>query len=262
MTQHSLAIRGGRRCRIWLCALLLCTAPCMAHDIRTAAPMGTEPKFQDADAPAHGIVGICIDILRAMERLDPRIKFSGDQTWLPLTRIYQELASGVEDASCGFAHTADRDRNFDYIGPPLYTIDYRLMVRMDDTVSINSWDDVRKLGANGVVLANRGFSATNVLEGLGGITVDAQSNSPLLNLQKLIAGRGRFFMHRGPGIQRYLARAGVADKVKILPTVMYSTQLYFVTSKHIDPQLKERLTRALIQLDKSGQLASLVRRWE
>jgi ABC-type amino acid transport substrate-binding protein len=241
--------------------LLAAAAPTeQAILLRTAAQEGTEPKFI-ADGEDR-IVGLCIDIMRAVEQIDPGLRFVGDQRWKPLIRAYSELASGQEDVQCAVQRSPDRERKFHFLGPPLYTIEYHFLARINDRVEIHSWDDVRKLAPNGVVLINRGFAAGDILAALGGIDIDASSTNPQLNLNKLIAGRGRLYFHRGPGLQKLLERSGTADKVRILPQVMYSAKLYFATSKQLDSRVSARLASALFQLEKSGELERMMRKWD
>jgi hypothetical protein len=37
------------------------------------------------------MVGLCIDIMRAIEQIDPGLRFVGHQRWKPLIRAYSEL---------------------------------------------------------------------------------------------------------------------------------------------------------------------------
>jgi polar amino acid transport system substrate-binding protein len=228
--------------------------------LRTAAQEGTEPKF--IAAGKDRIVGLCIDFMRAVEQVDPGLRFVGDQHWKPLIRAYSELANGHEDVQCAVQRSAEREHKFHFLGPPLYTIEYHFLARVNDKVTIQTWDDVRNLAPNGVVLINRGFAAGDILAALGGIEIDASSTNPELNLQKLIAGRGRLYFHRGPGLQKLLDRSGTADKVKILPQVMFSAKLYFATSRQLDSRVSERLANALFQLEKKGELERLMRKWD
>jgi glutamate/aspartate transport system substrate-binding protein len=242
-------------------ALLLCGMAVAATEIRTAAQFGTEPKFQ-TDERTGAVLGICIDIMHAVERQDPSLKFTGHQHWQPLTRIYYGLDHGTQDASCGLSHSPERDRKYSYVGPALFTIRYHLIARIDDPVVIANWDDVRKLEPDGVVLANRGFAGVTMLENAGVRQIDAGAGSPQLNVQKLLARRGRLFFHRGPGLQAILDRTGYGSKVRILPAEMASSPLYFVVGKHVDPGLIERLRIALLALEKNGELERIARSWE
>jgi polar amino acid transport system substrate-binding protein len=261
---------GGTRLRRWTygvaCCMPLLYLPASAATpsdlivLRTAAQEGTEPKF--IAAGKDHIVGLCIDIMRAVEQIDPGLRFVGDQRWKPLIRAYSELASGQEDVQCAVQRSTEREQKFHFLGPPLYTIEYHFIARINDNVTIHNWDDVRRLAPKGVVLINRGFAAGDILSALGGIEVDASSTNPQLNLQKLIAGRGRLYFHRGPGLQKLIERSGAADKVKILPQVMYSAKLYFATSNLVEAGTNERLASALFQLEKKGELERLMRKWD
>ncbi|RZT08904.1 amino acid ABC transporter substrate-binding protein, PAAT family (TC 3.A.1.3.-) [Duganella sp. CF402] len=228
--------------------------------LRTAAQEGTEPKFMAAGK--NHIVGLCIDIMRAIEQLDPGLRFVGDQKWKPLIRAYSELETGIEDVQCAVQRTAEREKRFNFIGPALFSIEYHFLVRSNDPIEIHSWDDVRKLAPNGVVLVNRGFAAGDILAAMGGIEVDASSTHQELNLQKLIAGRGRLYFHRGPGLQKLLERTDTTSKVKILPQVMYSAKLYFATNKQLDGKIADRVAGALFTLEKKGDLERLMRKWD
>ncbi|WP_229262185.1 substrate-binding periplasmic protein [Duganella guangzhouensis] len=255
-------MNGMRRLLVMACCLplLAAAAPIVPIELRTAAQEGTDPKF--IHAGKDRIVGLCVDILRAVEQTDPGLRFVGDQRWKPLIRAYSELESGIEDVQCAVQHTPEREARFRFIGPALYTIAYHFLVRRNDNLVINNWDDVRKLAPNNVVLVNRGFAAGDILKELGGFEVDASSTSPELNLQKLIAGRGRLYFHRGPGLPKLLERTGTADKVKILPQAMYSAKLYFAASKHLDHKIADRVASALYVLERKGELERLMRKWD
>ncbi|TFW14918.1 substrate-binding periplasmic protein [Duganella callida] len=252
--------RRGWLAAAWCCVSLAHAAPpAPPIQLRTAAQEGTEPKFVPA---GDRITGLCIDIMRAVERVDPGLRFVGDQRWKPLIRAYSELETGVEDVQCAIQRTPEREKRFNYIGPPLLNIDYHFLVRADDHIVINGWNDVRKLGPDDVVLISRGFAAAEILAAISNLHVDASAAQQELNLQKLLAGRGRLYFHRGPGLHQLLERTGTADKIKILPQVMYSAKLYFAASKQLDSRVSERLARALFALEKKGELERLVRKWD
>lgn len=234
--------------------------PSAAIVLRTVAQEGTEPKFilEGKDR----VSGLCIDLMRAIEQADTGLRFSGEQQWEPLVRAYAELASGVHDVQCAVQRTAEREQKFHFIGPALYNAEYFFLARMQDNVVIRNWDDVRRLAPDGVVLVNRGYASADMLAALGGIEVDASSSNSQLNLQKLIAGRARLYFHRSPGLRGMIERSGAAGKVRILPQVMHSAKLYFAVSKKLDSGIASRLERALFQLEKSGELARLVHKWD
>ncbi len=249
------ALLVAASCTPWLVAAA--EAPVQ---LRTAAQEGSEPKFI-ADGQER-IGGLCIDLMRAVEQIDPGLRFVGDQQWKPLIRVNAELANGTEDVACALQRTPLREQLLNFIGPPLYTIDYHFLVRSDDNVTINHWDDIRKLGPETVVLVNRGYAAGEILAAMGTFKVDASSPRAELNLHKLIIGRGRLYFHRGPGLHKLLERTGTAGQVTILPQVMYSAKLYFATSRQVDRKISERLAKALYVLEKKGELERLMRKWD
>ena len=251
----------GNRLGLLACALLLSGASVAATEVRVAAQVGTEPKFQ-TDPRTGAVGGICIDIMRAVERVEPSLHFTGQEHWQPLPRIYFAMDHGTQDAACGLSHSPERDAKYRFVGPPLFTIRYHLVARKDDPVEISNWDDLRKLGADGIILANRGFAGVTILEDAGVHLIDASATSPQLNVQKLVAHRGRLFFHRNPGLQALLDRTGYGDKVRILPVEMARSQLYFVVGRHVAVDVVERLRAALQVLEKNGELEGIARSWE
>lgn len=242
------------------CLLLPPAAGAEPVVLRVAAQEGTEPKFI-ADGKDR-IIGLCVDIFRAIERIDPGLVFVGDQQWMPLIRAYHEVAVQQRDALCGVQRTEEREQRYVYLDPPLFSIHYMLLARTGDDVAIRDWDDVRKLGKDGVVLGNRGYATTDFLIAQGGLQIDASATSPAMNVQKLVAGRGRFFLHRAPGLARLIASAGATGKVRILPTVMSTAQLYMVMGRHIDPAVVARVRGAIEQMERTGELARLLKKWD
>ncbi|HEX7987956.1 MAG TPA: ABC transporter substrate-binding protein [Duganella sp.] len=247
------------------CWLLLAAVPAPAAtgpvvSLRVAAQAGTDPKF--IDAGDGRIIGVCIDIFRTIERIDPGLVFIGDQQWLPLVRAHSEVVNHQHDALCAIQRTPEREVQYNYIDLPLLPLRFQLLARADDPVVIRNWEDVRRLGANGVILTNRGFGTTEALERIGGLRFSASAADPLNNLQKLVARRGRFFLHRGPGLKSFIQRSGYGGKVKILPQVMYQTETYMALGTHVDPAVAARVRHAVEQMERTGELARLLKKWD
>ena len=248
---------------MWFLCCLLLTPGSQAQNIvtlRVAAQNGTEPKFIDA---GNGrVIGLCIDIFRTIERIDPGLVFSGDQQWLPLIRAVSEVATRQHDLACAIQRSPERERQLLFLDPVIVQLQYLLVARADDQLVVNNWDDVRALGERGVVLVNRGFTTPEYLGQVGGLHVSASATDPATNLQMLAARRGRFYLHRNPGLKALIARTGMAGKVKILPHVMYQNPTYIAMGKHVDPAVVARVRHALEQMVRTGELARIVRKWE
>lgn len=231
-------------------------------DIRTAAQIGTEPKYiAQPQQRKSAIAGLCIDINRAIERIEPSLRFVGDQDWQPTTRLEAEMTSGSLDAACGLSRTKERERRFIYIEPPLFSVKYFLVARADDEVQINNWDDVRRLGDDGSILMVHGFGPVARLKELGGLLIDDGATDSKTNLMKLLAGRGRFYYHRSPGIQVEIRKAGVEGKVKILPVTMDRQAFHMVLGKRVAAEPVEKIRKAVLVLERSGELKRLLDKW-
>jgi len=229
-----------------------------AHaDIRTAAQIESDPKFvKDGNA----VTGICIDVMRAVEKIDPAIKFVGDQAWLPLARIENLLGSSELDAACGLQKNKDREAKFNFPATALFPVNWMLAVRANDDVKVASWDDVKKLGAEGTILVNFGSGAVKRLESVGGLKLDSGGKTNPDNLTKLAEGRGRFFYYRTPGFVAELK--SYPGKFKILPTVMDTANFYMMFGKHVPAATVEKFDKALAQMEKQGALVKIEAKWD
>lgn len=264
-TSTSAGTSARRQLRRWLFSLCTCLLLCplqaaqAASMIRTAAQEASEPKFISITVDGKPAVGgICIDIMRAIEAIEPAIKFTGDQEWLPLAR----MQSNQMDAICGLLYTKERALKYEYVDIPLFSVSYMLVVRADDEIQVSDWDDIRKLGSEGVILSMHNFAINDYLKNLGGLQLDTTAVSSRSNLNKLLARRGRFYCHRSPGIVAEIRKAGLEGKVRILPKVMLKEQLYMVLSKNLGSEQIKRIKTAITQLDSQGILARLFEKYQ
>lgn len=249
---------------IFVGSLCLCCTHLVfgATEIRTVAQYASEPKFVAVDTNGgNAIGGLCIDILRAIERVDPTLKFVGDQTWQPLPRIEAGLANGRLDAFCALLPEDSAEAKYTFIEPPVMTVNFYLVARADDDVQIANWDDVRKLGKQGVILAINGIGILRKLREEGGLQIDAGTYTAKGNLEKLLAGRGRFYYRRSPGLETEIRTAGMTGKVKILPAIMQSEQWYMALSKTIPADTADRIRKAIGTLKTRGELEKIQNKW-
>jgi polar amino acid transport system substrate-binding protein len=246
------------------CTLFAWTAPTPAQIMLHTAPQETStPKF--IPPPRGGtlaIGGFCIDIMHAIEHADPGIHFVLDPEWQSLARMEAGLETGKLDASCAMLRNDAREGKMRFLEPPLLVAKFYLAVRADDDVTVRSWDDVRRLGNDGVVLTIAGHGTLKKLQAFGGLKIDSGAKDPATNLQKLLAGRGRFFYHRSPGIREEILSAGLEGRIKLLPAPMDTQPLYMTVSKKLQPEKAERLQKAIMQISGSGELKKLLKKWE
>lgn len=251
----------------WRHALLVLlfsvSLPAMAGVIiRTAAQESSEPKYiaihHDGKA---AIGGICVDIFRAIEKRFPEIKFQGDQTWMPRLRIDANFLDNRIDAICGVQNIDRNTSQYKLLSTPLFSVDYLLAVRADDPIDIDSWDDIRALGDDGTILVIRGFGITDILTNLGGLKIDYGATSSLSNLRKLLAGRGRFYCHRSPGIKTSIKHAGFEKQIRLLDRPKLSEKFYMGLRKNLPENHLKMIEEALVALQKSGELKRIFDRY-
>lgn len=251
----------------FLLALLLCIACSGAafseetFVVRTAAQDASEPKYVAQLFNGKKVAtGFCVDLMRAIERSDRRIHFTGDQDWEPVTRLEADIQVGALDVACGLQRNSARMEHYRYLEPAVFSVRYFLVARADDPVKVSSWDDVRALGADGIVLINRGV-LTPKMRALAGIKYDDGIISGKANLQKLLIGRGRFFLYRTPGLQEEILAAGASGKVRICSNAMFREDFYMVISKNAPAGMVVALNNALKNLAGTGELARLQQLW-
>jgi len=235
-------------------ALLAAMAVMGAHSapLRTAAQENA-PKYQiGLDGK---MTGICVEIMEAISVIDPGLVFSGQESFIPLRRIEQDLASGGIDVFFGFAKTKEKEALYRYIDLPLYSVKKVLAARKTDAVSIGSFEDVKKL-ADGIVLAAAGTASAEQAKSLG-VKVDDGAATPEANLAKLVHGRGRFYFHTDIAISEAAKRAGLADGIKILPFVYSEEGQYLAVSKSLPEPIFSRLEKALHAIAANGALARI-----
>lgn len=240
---------------------VLCFAAMAAQalELKTRGQDETEPKFM---VTSGKVSGSCVEIFRAIEKTDPELHIVGDQDMVPLKRLEMMLDAKDADIACGLVHNAERDKKFVFIDPPLFQVNNVLIVRADDLVSVGSWDDVRKLGTDGLVLGNAGRGPVAKLKKMEGVLVDDSAKGTEQNLQKLMLGRGRFFYHRTPGAMSEIRQAKLEGKVKVLPVALSSDDYLMMLGRHVPAATASRLTAALNKLKASGELKAIADRWK
>jgi glutamate/aspartate transport system substrate-binding protein len=157
-----------------------------AYPVRLMAQEGIAPKWIMYDDHAEGI---CPDIVAALERAEPRLRFYGFAQGRALPAIDAGLASGEVQAACALIDSTRRRAGARAVGKPLYMVRHRLAGRADDNVQVDAVADLVRMRA----LVNVAPSSAMV-ERLrtAGVVVDESSGDSLVMLRKVLAGHGRF----------------------------------------------------------------------
>jgi len=207
--------------------------------------------------------GICVEIIRALQKLDPSLQFNGLERALPLKRVAQELAGDQLDLFFSMIDTPDRVQlGIDFLDAPvLYESRHQVAVRADDDVVVSSFNDIRQLGAQGQILVTHGTAYVEFLATQPGLRVSKLALSNSQNLKMLLHGRGRFFYHAGSTLRSQIALEGLEDRVRVLPAVFKADAQRLAFSPRLPPAWRERVVLALRQLERSGALQRLRERY-
>ncbi len=98
----------GARLLAPLALALLCAPAAVAgQPLRIAVQENSAPKYLAQLQTANAAEGICPDVLRAIERQDPSVRFVFEPLFQPLKRIEHGMALADTDANC-LADNAER----------------------------------------------------------------------------------------------------------------------------------------------------------
>jgi glutamate/aspartate transport system substrate-binding protein len=238
--------------RPWLVLLALPGVFALAHaqplEVRIAGQEALMPKWVHL---RNRVAGICPDILMAVERVEPRLHFSGYRQSRSLPGIEMGLENGSLDAACGLAPSKRREAIGQAAGPAIYTVRHRLAARASDDADIHSVQDLVRLDP--LVVAQRGAVFTEELRAVG-VRIDDATDDNGVNLRKMLAGHGRLVDMNELTLQHYLRDAALAQRVRILPAVLKEEPNYFWVSHKADPGIARLLGQALEKLRQSGEL--------
>lgn len=237
---------------------LLCTA---IHAL--AAPVTVQVMAQDSLPPKWinnegQPEGVCPDILAAMERAEPQLHFAGSENFRSIPVIEKGLETGQLGAACALLDTPQRQRIARRSARPLYMVRHRIAAAADDSVAVNSLQDLVRLQAP--VATSRGAGYADQLRKLG-LTVDESTGDNLVNLKKVIAGHDRFFYMNDQTMSWLLRKYELQDKVRVLPVTLKEEPIYFWISRKTPPATARLMESALDKIHASGELARISERW-
>lgn len=240
-----------------LCALLAAALPAQAQQtvLRVMAQESIAPKWIMKGRHAEGL---CPDILAALEKTEPRLRFTGTSEARSVPLIEKELEAGNLDVACALLDTAHRQEIAQIVGKPLYSVRHRIAAAIGDTAVVNGYDDLVKL--NPLINTSRGAGYTDQLRALG-LQVDDSTGDNALNLRKILAGHGRFMYMNQLTLNWFIKSGHLQDKIRILPVVFKEEPVYFWVSRKAPPATVRLVDDALGRLSASGELARIYERW-
>jgi len=219
----------------------------------------TPPKYIITEN--GNVEGLCIEIMRALEKTDPQIQFSLDR-FMPFSRVMDELRSGVIDVYIGGAWTEEREKIYIYLQPPIYDVDLIMAVRSDDTVDVDSFDEIRSLEGDKTILSLFGTTSSKYILAQDGLKVDNDGKSLEENLDKLLYPRARFFFYHDLSLNYIVKQDAYKDKVRLLPH-SYKHHSHYIVFSPMTPKSKVMMVQAaLTKISESGELAAIVKKYK
>lgn len=238
----------------WLLGTLLSVAaPAQELALRTVQQSGSLVKY-DAEGGSQR-PGLCLEILRAVERLDPGLRFIGLEQQVPLKRVERLLAEGQVDAFFCLLKSPEREKLWRYAAVPLYTIRHVVMQRADDPRTPESLAELATWGREKPVLVTRGTALARHLQAAGVAISEVGSEREALRM--LTLGRADAIYGQDINLQRYLTDSPIGERMKISRQAFFEEAQYLALRADLPAALEERLTQALRKLEKDGTLRQL-----
>ena len=194
--------------------MILFGLPAGALNLRTASQSGSEPKYMLVNG---NVTGLEVEIIKAVQQADPSIRITGLERFIPFKRLKQETEIGNLDCFFGFSYNEERAKTFWFIQPPLYMLEYKMVMRADDPFEPKDFDDIRSLGNDGVILSLYGTAGTKILENQGGLIIDDGGKTLPALLKKLESKRGRFIFYQSFGTLYTIKKNGSGKDVSVDP---------------------------------------------
>ncbi len=242
---------------VLLCLSLAAAAADQPMEIRTLSQEGYTGKFNYAN-PARP--GMMVEIMHALEQLDPGVRFSGLEVLASVKRIEHELEFGGVDVFFGLSKSDSRSAKFVFVDPPLYQATYQFAVRAEDSVNIASMDDFNVAANDGIVLANSSESNLDYLKSHR-LSIDASGTNTVVNCRKLMAGRGRYYFASTLSLVEEIKVQKWAGNIRLLPPKFLPANVYALFSRQAPIAMVDRVHAGLTALERSGELKRIFHKY-
>ena len=229
-----------------------------AFTLKTASQHSPPKYFKIQN---NKVAGICIDIIHAIEKFNPNIHFIGYNKFLPFKRLQIYLENGKIDIFFGMRKTLRREKKYFFINVPLYKLNYVLVARRNDNISIESIENIEKLKNKGTILSIFGTAASKFLHSINGLKIDDTAKSPSQLLKMLLYKRGRFAFYHDLGLKYSINKLHLKNKVEILPKSFLSYNHYAAVSKKIPLKKIIIVKNTLRILESKGILKNIYQKY-
>lgn len=225
--------------------------------LRTVQQASSIVKYDPEGGPQRP--GICLEVLRAVERVDPGLRFTGLEQLMPLRRVERMLGEGQLDVFFCLLRSPERERQWRYVPIPLYTVRHVIVQRLDDSRFVDSMLDLATMSQVKPVLVTRGTVLARKLD-IAGVNL-SEVSSEREALQMLTLGRTDAIYGQDVNLLRHIRDARLGDRVRLGRTVFQEEAQYLTVRSDLPAPLVERLTEALRRLEHDGVLRQLAEKY-
>lgn len=228
-----------------------------AMTLRSNSQEGIDFKYKHED-PVHE--GLCAEVAQLMAK-KTKIDLTGLATEKTLLKIQTDLSLKKIDIFFCMLEDETRTSTIDFLRPAIFSENLVFLARKDDPVTIHSWDQVRELKDNTILLV-RGTAYVNYLKKVPGLRLDDGGNSVSTNLKKLINKRGRFIVASEPSLRTAIESEGLKNQVRILPWILRVEGQYIAVRKDLPPDLKMMLSKSLEELRHTDEYKKILEKYQ
>ena len=240
-----------------LAAFLCLAAPAQEVRLRTVQQAGATVKYDPEGAPRKP--GLCIEILRAVETLEPSLRFTGLDRLMPLKRVERLLAEGQVDAFFCLLKSPEREKQWRYAPVPLYVIRHVVVQRADDARQFDTLAQLAAASRAKRVLVMRGTAIARHLLQAGVAIAEVASEHEAL--QMLTMGRADLIYGQDINLRHHIAHGHLGDRMKVGSTVFQEEPQFLALRADLPAAVEEKLTQALRKLERDGLLRQLTEKY-
>ncbi len=239
-------------------AMLLTASNVQGFEI-SVAYQNIAPKYIMSDTGVAG--GVCVEILSALEVVNPEIHFSEPKFFTPIKRIMHGLQEGSLMAFCGAAFGKERAKKILYSDTPLYSVSTLLAVSKKNTRVYSSIGDLKSdLNLRFNSIANTSTHKRLVKSGFNMSkhylkTVEQGLGIALLN-------KGDVFAYHSLGLEFVVGKNEKWNGLKLLPFSLRNYEHWIVFNKQIRKEHLRAINAGLKELRDKKILEKIVLKYQ
>ena len=212
------------------------------------------PKYILSDGK---MTGLCIDVLKALEKESGLSIGANDDEFTPFNRLQLNLELGKVDLFAGMKKTEARSKYARFLEPPIYSVNSVIAVRTNDHPPVQTIEDV--FGQT-VMVPGGSATAKHIRDTYPNITVD-EGGDVFTCLKKLTRSRHDYIVYHDIGLIGAIKKMRLENQVTILPIILENYPHYVAVQQTLPPDMVKRLENALTVLKETNQLESFRTRY-